>query len=117
MNKIIIYIQHNQKRVFKTCICTAVRSLRYHCRVHKGRNLADFLQQSGSVTWNKRGETQPATFGIVHQSVISDLIRDALKSCINFISVSALFKHVYTGCTLLEIRLFHICALYMYHWG
>ena len=23
MNKVIIYIQHNQKRVFKTCICTA----------------------------------------------------------------------------------------------
>ena len=25
MNKVIIYIQHNQKRVFKTCICTAVQ--------------------------------------------------------------------------------------------
>ena len=25
MNKVIIYIQHNQKRVFKTCICSAVQ--------------------------------------------------------------------------------------------
>ena len=25
MNNVIIYIQHNQKRVFKTCICTTVQ--------------------------------------------------------------------------------------------
>ena len=25
MNKVIIYIQHNKKRVFKTCICTEVQ--------------------------------------------------------------------------------------------
>ena len=51
---------------------------------HRGTALVNFLQQCRCVTWDECGVISTEKFGRIHMSHISDLIRDCIKSYINF---------------------------------
>ena len=49
--------------------------------------MVKFLQQCRCVTWDEDGVISTEKFGQIHMSHISDLIRDGIKSYINFLPV------------------------------
>ena len=51
---------------------------------HRGTALVKFLQQCRCVTWDECGVMSTEKFGRIHMSHIIGLIRDCIKSYINF---------------------------------
>ena len=55
---------------------------------NRGIALVKFLQQCRCVTWDEDGVISTEKIGQIHMSHISDLIRDGIKSYINFSPIS-----------------------------